>query len=545
MFVQTSQSIKSRFCRVTMGRHLLALLTLVAIAASACGSNSESAATSSTAPTAITTDSTPEATAPEPPEETPGVAPQADLAAVDRVETPANDELANAVQIDLDSLPFSESLDITGATVNGDDDGIDCPAPTVDASVWYSITPTSDMTLRVGADDSDFPVGISVAQGSPGSLELLECRPFAFVVPVESGQTYYFQAFDGDDPSSQGGTLEFVLEQVELTPTDGLEPLGNEYVQTVVDNVELDAGGLLFAVIDANGGVVSGSNGSDAAGLAPTAGDAFRIGSITKVFTSVATLALVDDGLVDLDASAADYVTRVPVPRDVSVRNLLEHSSGIDSYTDNPDFFPATFEDLGRVWTPEDAFEWVADQPPLFEPGSEYRYSNTNYTILGILIEEVTGQAYHQVLRDRIIDPLELSSTYVAAFDDGPAPFDDFQGDLGPDFDYTSVATAAWSGGALVSSAGDLHTFLSALSDGRIISTDTFEAMIDSDEYGLGLEIHGDSFGHSGAITGYETFLTHSPETGLTGFVATTEPGPDLSYVIGKLFEGLNARRSS
>ena len=463
---------------------------------------------------------------------------------MDSVEGPANDQVANALEIDLGALPFSESLDITSATVDSDDD-LGCPAPTVHTSVWYSVTPTSDMTLRVGADDSDFPVGIAVAQGSPGSLELLECRPFAFLLPVEAGQTYYFQAFDGDDPSSQGGTLEFVLEEVELIPTEGLEPLGQEYVETVANNADLSAGGLLFAVIDASGEVVAGSNGSDAAGVVPTTDDAFRIGSITKVFTSVATLALVDDGLVDLDASAADYVTRVPVPGDVTVRNLLEHRSGIASYTDHPDFFATAFEDLDRVWTPEDAFEWVADEPPLFEPDSQFHYSNTNYTILGILVEEVTGQPYHQVLRDRIIEPLGLSSTYVAGFEDGPTPFDPFEGDVGPDFDYTSVATSAWSGGAIVSTAADLHTFFSALSDGRMISAEQYQGMTDSDEYGLGLEIHGDTFGHGGSIPGYETFLTHSPETGLTGFVATTEPGPDLSYVIGKLFEGIGARRGS
>lgn len=544
--------------RALIARYLLALVAAAGLLASACGSNSESADANSAAPTTTTTEvttpeptavpvevSTPEPTATPTSEDDPEVVAEAEPAATDDMAPPANDEVANAVEIDLDALPFRQSLDVTGATVDDDDEQIGCPAPALDTSVWYSITPTEDMTLRVGAEGSDFPAGISVAQGSPGSLELIECRPFAFFVPVESGQTYYFQAFDGDDPTSQGGTLEFVLEQVELTSTEGLEPLGQEYVQTVASNVEFDAGGLLFAVVDPSGDVVAGSNGSDARGEAPTADATFRVGSITKVFTSVATLTLVDDGLVDLDASAADYVTRVPLPADVTVRNLLQHSSGIDSYTDNPAFFDTTFADLSRVWTPEDAFEWVADEPQLFEPGSEFRYSNTNYTILGILIEEVTGQAYHEVLRDRIIDPLGMSSTYLAIFDDGTAPFDPFEGDVGPGFDYTSLATGAWSGGGMVSSAGDLHIFFSALSDGEVISTDMYEAMTDSDEYGLGLEMHGDSYGHSGQIPGYDTFVTHSPDTGITGFVATTAPGLDLSYVIGQFFQGLDARTAN
>lgn len=218
--------------------------------------------------------------------------------------------------------------------------------------------------MRIDPEASDFPAGVSVAIGSPGSLELLECRPFAFTIAVEAGEVYHFQAFDGDDPSSQGGNLSFVLEQVELQTTDGLDPLGQEYVQALAGDTVLHDGGFLFAVAGKDRAMVAGSNGVDADGLPPTADDAFHIGSISKVLTAVLTLTLVDEDVIDLDESAGTHVTRVDVPDAVTVCDLLQHTSGIYNYTEHRDFFDALFAEPGRVWSPEDAVEWAADQPP-------------------------------------------------------------------------------------------------------------------------------------------------------------------------------------
>lgn len=528
------------------------VVALLALLAAACGSSEPTATTADASTTTAASTTTPAAVVPTATALPVATALPADLVDVETETTttiaddeggaPVNDSLANAIEIDSSALPFTHAVDTTTATTD-DEDELGCPAPTTDNSVWYSITPTETVTLKVGAE-SDFPVGVSFAVGTPGSLELIECRPFAFLAEVVAGETYYFHLFDGDDPGTKGGNATFMVEEVTLESTEGLEPLGQDYVQTVAGNHELDQGALLFAVLS-DDRVTTGSNGSDAAGNAPTADDAFRVGSITKSFTAMAALTLVDDGAVDLDASASDYVTRVPVPEDVTVRNLLEHRSGIFSYTETPGFFDATFADPGRLWTPEDAFAWAADEPQLFEPGSEFSYSNTNYVILGILIEQVTGQPYHEVLRERIHEPLGLSSTYLAAYEDGPEVFDPFDDEVGPGYDYTSIASGAWAGGGLVSSAADLHMVFTALSDGRIVSTELLNEMTSGEGYGLGLELHGIAFGHSGAIDGYEAFLAHSPEHGVTGFLATTAPGLDMTYAIQQLFAGIDALTSS
>jgi D-alanyl-D-alanine carboxypeptidase len=289
-------------------------------------------------------------------------------------------------------------------------------------------------------------------------------------------------------------------------------------------------GAFMVAVVDAGGAVDYASEGSDPAGIPLTPDAVFRIGSITKVFTAALTLSLFDDGEVDLDSPVTDYVTRVRVPDDVTVRDLLQHTSGIPNYTDSPmRLVSRALDDPQRVWLPEETIGLVEDKEPLFEPGARFSYSNTNYSILGVLIEEVTGLPFAAVLRDRILEPLGLDSTYLDGFEEGQDPFgayttfgptNDPGTNAGPiDFEYTAIATDAWAAGAMVSSVEDLHAFLSALFDGQVISAESLAAMTSNEEYGLGIgrfPDFGELYGHSGGIPGYGTLVMHAPDTGKT-----------------------------
>lgn len=306
------------------------------------------------------------------------------------------------------------------------------------------------------------------------------------------------------------------------------------FLTAAVDNVSnpTDLGTTMVVIIEPGGSVTSASNTADTDEIVVGPDDAFRIGSITKVFTSALTLGLVDDGLVDLDAPASDYVSRVVIPDGVTVRHLLGHRSGITNYT-TADFDEATKADDSRVWTPEEMVAVLADAPVEFQPGSEYAYSNTNYVLLGMLIEEMTGTSYDEALRSRILDPLGMSSTYVDSFEDGPdvveAYSSFFTDSLEPiTADYTSVATGAWSAGAMVSSPADLHAFFTALAAGEVISDDLVAEMTTAqDEYGLGLmigvgDLSDDMYGHGGEIKGFKNFVLHSPATGRTGYSVST-----------------------
>ena len=305
----------------------------------------------------------------------------------------------------------------------------------------------------------------------------------------------------------------------EPSPTAEPTPtlLDEEFVTKVAEEVtpSLIDGFFLFATIDADGNPVTGATATGTVTDAPTATDAVPIGSITKVITSATVLTLVDDGIVDLDAPATEYVRRVAIPDGVTVRHLLQHRSGIDNYTDNT-FFDEMMLTQSRVWTPEEIVETISDEPA-GEPDSPFSYSNTNYIILGVLIEKVTGQPYHEAVRERLFAPLSLSeATYLSGFEEGPRPFA-----LDADIDTTSIATSAWAAGAMLSSAADLHVFFTALFDGRLLSDESIAQMTDGDRYALGLEVDHQSdglYGHTGFIGGYGSFIRHSPELGVTAF---------------------------
>ncbi len=330
------------------------------------------------------------------------------------------------------------------------------------------------------------------------------------------------------------------------TPSAGAA-LDDEFLAETLEGLTVPEGAVLFSVVDSDGPTGQASVGSDDAGRAPTADDPFRVGSITKIFTAVTILTLVDDGLIDLDTQAADYVTRFPVPADVTVRDLLRHRSGIYNVTNIPGFFDQVMEAPDRVWTPEAQMDLIADRDQLFEPGSHFSYSNTNYLVLGVLIEEVTGEDYHDVVRSRIIDRVGMSSTYLDGFEDGPMPFDPYEGsapDVDDRYDYTSIASAAWAAGGMVSSGSDLHRLFSALYGGDILSGESLTEMTAGDEYGLGLELSDwphRLIGHGGSIPGYGTFVRYSVHADVTVFLATTYPSLNPQSQIRAVVEALAA----
>lgn len=295
-----------------------------------------------------------------------------------------------------------------------------------------------------------------------------------------------------------------------------------------------DIGALMIAVVEGDE-TIWAADGADPTGNAPTPSDPFRVGSISKVFTSLTTLSLVDDGLIGLDDPVVDHVSRVTVPDDVTVRHLLQHTSGVRNYTNEFGFFDDVLNEEGRRWSAEEIVELVSEGAPQFPAGAEFSYSNTNFIILAIMIEEITGQPFSEVLRARVIDPVGMPNTYLAGAEDGPEPFGAYStvsGDLAPiDFDYTSIATSAWSAGAMVSSAEDLHALFTALYDNQIISTEMLAEMTANEEYGLGLQLWDpakSAIGHGGDIPGYHTLVFHSPATGKTAFWVSS--GDALSF---------------
>ena len=243
--------------------------------------------------------------------------------------------------------------------------------------------------------------------------------------------------------------------------------------------------------------VLSGDRVYDSGNL--HAGQYFRVGSVTKTFVSTITLQLVAEGRLTLDQP-------VPEAGGAPLRTLLNHTSGVFNHSEDPKVFEQGFL---KQWQPRELIAISRSHPPYFPAGTGFHYSNTNYVILGELIERATGRPLERELQRRIIGPLGLRDT---SYDEGPR----VRG-VGPGFaegkDFT-VQNTSWAGasGALVSTARDLGRFYRALARGRLLAPAQLKAMTTLDPaaqgYGFGLfpisTPCGTAWGHNGLLPGYD-----------------------------------------
>lgn len=307
-------------------------------------------------------------------------------------------------------------------------------------------------------------------------------------------------------------------------------------------------GAVMVSVFDRDGGTVHASVGTDSNDAVPSPNDRFRIGSITKMITAMTVMSLVEEGTVDLDAPVADYISRVEIDDRITIRDLLQHSSGLPEYTFGDLYLRALAEEPARAWSPEEVIALAPSTTPEFEPGSAFAYSNTNYTVLGVVIEEVTERTYHEAVRERIFDPLGMSDSYLEGYEAGPPVFGgytDIFGEIEPvDFDFTSIATNAWASGGVVSTGPDLHRMISAFFAGDILSPSSVAEMTNNTEWGFGFfapewTSATPLLGHDGRTVGSGTFLIHAPETGMTVFTVANADHLKVSPATGSVAEAI------
>lgn len=289
----------------------------------------------------------------------------------------------------------------------------------------------------------------------------------------------------------------------------------------------------VLAVRTTDGGTWVGADGTrERDGHIPVTSDApFRIASITKLFVAVVLLQLVEESRLELDDPASRYVPAAAVWR-VTIRQLLNHTSGIPDYGMSDDFNDELVHHRDRRWTAAEIVASVADKEPTFPAGTDYAYSNTDYILLGEVIERVTGHSWANEVRTRILEPLQLSDTHIAGREPVPRPvvsgyFDiDNDGNLDnveTGLPWTSLETAEGPAGAMVSTAPNLLAFGDALFHGRLLSDDTMRAMVAEGpfhprftNYGLGLEIARPDYrttiwGHGGYLPGFRSALWYVP----------------------------------
>jgi D-alanyl-D-alanine carboxypeptidase len=280
----------------------------------------------------------------------------------------------------------------------------------------------------------------------------------------------------------------------------------------------------------------------------------FSIGSNTKAFTSAMILTLADEGKLALDDSLGKWLPPYPnIDGSVKLRQLMNMTSGLFDFL-NDAAVDSMFANPTGFWTPEEILTTFVG-PPNGPPGSPWRYSNTNYILLGMVIKKITDSSYSSQLRRRILTPLALDRTYFDIEESYPGPLA-HPWDLGNDIfpmPRTAMYSMAWSAGAIVSTAENLALWSKALYEGALISEASLNEMmtcgpldpagmlpgLTETGYGLGV-MDGNLFGkrvlhHGGEIWGYRSDVGYFPQAKASLVVLlnatrnplnTTEPNP-------------------
>ncbi|EML6322039.1 MULTISPECIES: serine hydrolase domain-containing protein [Bacillus] len=287
----------------------------------------------------------------------------------------------------------------------------------------------------------------------------------------------------------------------------------------------------------------------------------FRIGSVTKTFTATVILQLAGENRLNLDDSIEKWLPDVIQgngydAKQITIRQMLNHTSGIAEYSRSKE---ADFTNTKRLYTAEELVKIGISAPPDFAPGKGWSYSNTGYVLLGMLIEKVTGNNYAEEIENRIIEPLELSNTFLPGNSSiipgnkhARGYVQQEEGSELKDVTYFNPSIAS-SAGDMISTADDLNKFFSYLLGGKLLKEKQLNQMFTTvpagrggiNGYGLGIfEIKLPNgvpiWGHTGGIPGFDTFVggthggRHMLAVNLNSMGRTESPGLFKSILLAE-----------
>lgn len=256
----------------------------------------------------------------------------------------------------------------------------------------------------------------------------------------------------------------------------------------------------------------------------------FRLGSLTKQFTATLVLLLQQDGKLNIADPVSKYLPDAPKAWEkITLANLLGHTSGIPNFTSGKEFGPWSM----NARTPEEELAFFRDMPLDFEPGSKFSYSNSNFEVLGVVIEKLSGKKYGDLLRERIFEPLGMKDTGLDS-DELVLP-KRAQGYLltkdGLVVARSESMSVPWAAGSIYSTTGDLLRWERGLFGGKILNPASLKAMTTAGkgDYGLGVGV-AQTDGvrtvlHGGGIEGFNTQLTYVPERKIAVVVLSNVSG--------------------
>jgi len=255
--------------------------------------------------------------------------------------------------------------------------------------------------------------------------------------------------------------------------------------------------------------------------------DRLLAGSIGKTFVSSLALMLVQDGKLNLDDKIEKWLgseawfKKLPNAKDITLRMLLNHSSGIDNHAELENFQKQALKSAGRNIKYEELIEWVLNKKPLFPAGTGYHYADTNYILAGMIIEKATGKSLYEQIEDRILKPFKLERTTPSNTLTIPEMATGYLENkpviVGGKF--TINPQWEWAGGGFASNAEDLARWASLLYGGAVLTQKSLDEMFNSTSsgegstYGLGAMVTrskwGRSYGHDGEFPGYSSDMRY------------------------------------
>jgi D-alanyl-D-alanine carboxypeptidase len=288
--------------------------------------------------------------------------------------------------------------------------------------------------------------------------------------------------------------------------------------------------GVLIGVWDGQGGAyVHGFGAADlATGRPMTFDDHFRIGSNTKTFVISVLLQLVDEGRLSLDDPLSRFSLGVTIPdaEHITVRELCEMRSGLFEGYDTPEFNRLPLKPDMRI-DPRTIIGWAVKQKPYFPPGTAFNYSNTNYLILGLIVESLTGDTVADQIDKRLLRPFKLTHTSYPATQAMPEPWAHGYGldakGAWKDISGTIPVSAMGAAGEMISDPADMKRWVALYVTGKTNGAATQRARLDclstgpgNRDFGLGVGCSAGWYGYTGGLPGYNTSNYYFPATGAT-----------------------------
>ncbi|GAA3568416.1 serine hydrolase domain-containing protein [Snuella lapsa] len=259
----------------------------------------------------------------------------------------------------------------------------------------------------------------------------------------------------------------------------------------------------------------------------------FRIASITKTYTATMIYQLVDEGKLKLTDRLSNFFPQIPNADNITIANMLNHSSGLFEITKDKDFNTWRIEGTTRV----EMLERIQKYTGVFKPGEKSAYSNSNFLLLGYIIEEIDKMSYAEVLKKRIVNTLNLKNTYYGGKknveNNECASFHYKDGKL-VESEETHRSVPGGAGG-IVATPYDLVTFYEALFMGKLISKKSLETMLSVKQFPFasGIFKDEDAYGHGGSIDGFISEVTYNPEQKTTIVILTNA----LNYPVSDITE--------